>query len=536
MLYRSKRPSTVTQSKGEYVIRWIETHCVYTSGKFAGQQVKLLDWEKAFILALFAIDPETGRRWYRWALLGIPKKNGKSELAAWLGLYFLIGDNEPTPWVGVGAGSDNQANLVFGAATRCVQWSPTLSKVVECYDRYLEVPSIPGSRLIRVTSASGTNDGPSWSALVLDELHEWTGDKGRKTWDVLTNGIGAREQPMILQITTAGYDLETVCGEQYLVGKETVRDPEVDPHYLFWWYEPEDDKCDFKDPAVWEEVNPSWGVTLPDPIKYLTDMSVKKTESVFRRYFLNQWVESEDLWLPWGAWDECFDPHRDLDLKLPVYVGVDGALKKDTFAVVLYQRQPVAEEEEQAITRLAEEQGVEIEGRITRDVVRAKIWKNPYPGQHPKRDQWKLNLNEPKNYLREIRSLYPAAAAVDDYKNPIPGPVYGYDPFALELMAIELEDEGLNMLEFPQTDTRMMPASETLYEKILTRVISHDGDEEFRSQIYNCVPKMKDRGWRLARPSGGSRKATDAGIALAMAARLANVMDAPDYDAGPNIW
>lgn len=522
-LIKSNRPPQIKASKGDYVIDWIETHCVYTVGRWVGQQVKLLEWQKDFLRHLFAIDPETKRRWYRWALLGIPKKNGKTELAAWLGLYFLIGDNEPAAWVACAASSDNQADLVFGAAKRCAEWSPTLSKVCVTYDREILVPSLPGAKLVRVTSGTGTNDGPSWHAVICDELHEWVG-KGEDLWSILTNGIGGREQPVVLQITTAGFDVEgTVCGQQYEWGKQLVREPDLDPHYLMWWYEPVDPKCDYRDEEVWRDVTPSWGVAIPDPIKYLRDQALKKTESVFRRYFLNQWVRAEDIWLPYEAWESCIQEDRDLSRRYPLYVGVDGALRRDSMALVAYQPQPVTELEELQMRALAEEHGFELPEMLTRDVVRSWIFENPYPKRHPKHGNWKLNLHEPKNVLRELFRDFPEVAMYDEDDEPLVGPAFGYDPYALELFASDLEDEGLNMVEVPQTPQRMCPASETLYEKILTQIVAHDNDPTLDRHIHSAVPKESDRGWRIVKPKDSPGVKVDGAIALAMAAHLAHL-------------
>lgn len=507
MLLTSQRPPHVTLTKGDYVITWIETHCVYTMGELAGQQVQLLGWEKAFIRRLFLVHGGNGRRWYRWALLGIPKKNGKTELAAWLGLYFLIGDEEPTPYVGVGASADHQADLAFSAVKRCAEWSPTLHSVVKAYDKTIEVPSIPAAKMVRLTKSGGTNDGPNWSALIIDELHEVP----RDFWTVTTNGIGGRLQPMVLQITTAGFDLETVCGEQYELGLRLVDDWEIDPRYLFWWYQPEDEFCDYKDPEIWRDVNPSWGATLPEPELYLTDQVRKKKEAEFRRYFLNQWTLAEDVWLGQGMWDMCEDEDRQLDPDLPLFVGIDGALKRDSMAITALQPQA---------------DGV--------DVVRGWVWQNPYPPGHTGRDRWKLNLQEPMKRLRKLRKRFPEPAMMDDDDFPIEGPAFGYDPFAMELLASNLEDEGLNMVTVGQTDQRMCPAAERLYERIVTQKLAHNGDAVMKRQVHSAVMKVKERGWRLSRPEG-TRKNIDAAISMAMAAYLALVTEAYD-DSGFEIW
>lgn len=484
-------------SRGQHCIDWIETHCVYTVGHWVKKRVRLLRWQKRFIMHLLEEDPETRVRRYRWVLLGMPKKNGKTELAAWLALYLLIGDNEPAAWIACAAASDNQANLVFGAAKRCAEWSPTLSLICETYDNQILVPSLPGAKLVRVTAAAGTNDGPSWHAVICDEFHEWSGKRGRDVWTVLTNGVGARRQPLIIQITTAGFDLEgTVCGEQYQLGEQLALDPTLDPRYLFWWYEAAKG-TDYTDPKTWEEANPSWGATLPDPVAYLRDQLTKKTESEFKRYFLNLWVLSEDLWLKDGQWAQCARGDTALDPSRPLFVGIDGALKRDSFAVVAVQPQD--------------------EGRV---VVRAWVWENPYPPGHELRAKWRLNLEEPLNKLRELFRDFPEPAVYDEKEGMLPGPAFGYDPRFLEYAAQRLSDEGLNMVEYPQTDPRMCPASELLYELVVTERLAHDGDPTLDRHVHGCVPKYKERGWRLAKPTGSSRR-IDAAIALTIGVGVA---------------
>ena len=504
-----RRPTAGTQ-----VIRWIEATCVYTAGPLIGQPVRLLRWQKRFILWLFSLDAES-KRIYRWALLGMPKKNGKTELAAWLGLYFLIGDDaEPAPHVVCAAASEEQADLVYGACRRCVELSPVLADLVEPFERVILVPSRPGAELRRVAASAGTNDGKNSSVVIIDELHEWTNERGRDVWNILTNGVGARPQPMILQITTAGVDVDTsLCGEQYQFGKRLALDPALDPRYLFWWYEPPE-SADWRSPETWRQVNPSWGATLPDPLTYLQDQQAKKTESVFRRYFCNQWVLSENIWLPWGAWDRC-QGTAELEPDRPLYVGIDGALKRDSFAIVAVQPQPD-------------------DGNDWRYVTRAWIWENPYPRTHAQHAAWRLNLQEPMNRLRALREEYPLAALHDEDEIEVPGPAFGYDPFMMELVAQQLRDEGLNMIEVPQTDARMMPGSEAAYRDVTTGRLVHDGEPVLRRHVHGAVPKEKDRGWRIGRARGSARR-IDGAVALVMAEYLAHLTE-PASDEVPSVW
>lgn len=471
------------RTRGGYVCSWIERYCVHTTGEWIGEPFCLLPWQKAFIRELFEVEENDQRR-YRWALLGVPKKNGKSELAAALALYFLIGDGEPSPLVVCAAASEEQADLVFGAAKKMCEMSPMLRQITECFDKEITVPSIPGARLQRVAAIAGTNDGKNISAAILDELHEWTGTKGENVWNVLTNGTGARRQPMVLQITTAGFDVEgTICGRQYEYGCQ-VRDGAIeDRRYYFHWVQAPDG-ADHRDPAVWEAANPSYGV-LVHP-EFFQDQLTKKTESVFRRYFLNQWVASEEIWIPYGVWDEGVSD-LELDPTLPLYVGIDIAKTIDSSALVRCQRQ------------------------AERFVLRATIWTNPYPEGNPLRERWRMNNHLVMDLCRELFQQFPKAACqIDDETRP--GPCFAFDPWRFRDEADTLTGEGLAMVEFPQTDGNMVPASQAFYEAIMTRRVAHDGDPVFKAHVQNVTADQRARGWRMSKPTGSRRK-IDAAVA-----------------------
>lgn len=491
----SQTPSKASgkRSSGHRVIKFIERHCVHPDGMWIGQPIRLETWQRRLILELFEIGEDDQRR-HRWALVGIPKKNGKTTLAACLALYFLLADGEPAPLVVCAAASDEQADLAFGAAKAMVRMSPTLSQLCTAFDKEIQVKDQPGARLRRVAAVAGTNDGQNIHAAILDELHEWNGARGENVWNVLTNGTGARRQPMVLQITTAGYDLDgTVCGRQYQYGKRVKSGEVDDPRYYFHWNEAPEG-ADHRDPEVWKAANPNYGVTVNEA--FFADQLTKKSESVFRRYFLNQWVAGAELWLPFGAWDACKDLSLQLDPALPVHVGIDVALRNDSTAVVLAQRQQLEMGE--------------------RTVVRARVWENPYPEGHSLRESWELNIFEVERHLVEMFGQYPEPACeIDDEIKP--GPEFTYDPMFFSRSAQVLEGEGLAMVEYPQHDSRMIAASQSLYQLVVEGKLAHDGDPVLKRHIESATADQKPRGWRLTKPKGSRRK-IDAAVACAIAA------------------
>jgi phage terminase large subunit-like protein len=508
----SSRPpaGSKRRSRGFEVTRWIEANCVFTAAEWIGRPFVLQPWQRRLVLELFTVDP-AGQRLIRWAYISMAKKNGKTELAAALALYLLIGDGEAAALVVCAAGSDEQADLVFGAAKTMCELSPTLRHITETFDAEILVPSLPGAKLVRVAAAAtrtgSTLDGKNIHAVICDELHVWDAAKGEQVWNVLTNGTGARRQPMILQITTAGFDLDSLCGRQYEYAKKVLAGEVVDPQYYALVFEPPE-SAPHTAPETWALANPSLGVTVH--AAGLEDQLKRKTEAVFRRYFCNQWTEGSEVWEVAQLWDDLAAPGLQLDPGLPTCVGVDVGLKHDSSAVLVAQL--VGE----------------------RVLLRARVWENPYPPEHHLHGSWKLDIATVENHLLELYETYPVATREDEEGDLRPGPAFLYDPHFFERSAQDLEGSGLLMIEFPQTDARMVPASQTFFELVKTGVIAHDGSPDLRRHIRNVIAHEKPRGWRISKPKG-SKRHIDAAVAAAIAVHEL-VSHPPEEDEAPTVW
>ena len=489
------RPPKGALSLGWRVIRFIETFCVFTDGRWIGQPFVLQPWQKAILWALFATGPD-GLRVFRWALIGLPKKQGKTELMAALALYFLIADDEPSPLIACAAASEEQADLVFGAAKRMCEMSDKLKDVTDVWDKEITVPGRPGARLVRVAAAAGTNDGKNLSVVIIDELHEWKAGKGESVWNVLTNGLGARHQPMVLQITTAGFDEETICWRQYDYGLKVAQGELRDPAYFFYWQSAPAHLAWDSDAAI-TVANPNLGVTVLLP--FFADQRLKKTQAVFQRYFLNRWTAAEAEWLPAGAWAKCAAPGIRLRPGLPTWVAVDAATKVDSTAVVVGQR----------------------EGERLR--VACRIWERPWdPRSNRPLEEWRLPIDEVKTHLHRLHRRFQPEWI-------------GYDPAWITWAAAELEERGLPMIEIPQTNARMVPGAQGLYTLVLQGQLEHDGNPTLARHIANAVARqVEGGGFRLAKNK--ARKAMDAAVALAMVVYLAYGEEGPEDATEPHIW
>jgi phage terminase large subunit-like protein len=282
-------------------------------------------------------------------------------------------------------------------------------------------------------------------------------------------GSGARLDPLVVAITTAGFDLESLCGRLYQYGKQVAAGEVDDEFFGFWWWESKTD-CDVNDEKQWRISNPNLALGLLD----LEDMRVsarQSSEASMRRFRLNQWTRSQESWLPVGAWENCNDPTAaTINAYDPAWVGIDMALKHDSIGIVIAQPHD--------------------DGKIA---VQAKIF-------HP--DQNAIDIHGIEEHLRELHNEFNVQE-------------FAYDPAFFQRSAEALFDDGLPMVEFPQSAQRMIPACGTAYELIVAKKIAHGGSPMFTDQVLSAAQRMTENGWRLSK--GKSRRKIDACIAMVMA-------------------
>lgn len=491
-------PTVARPGPGQRFAHFAWRYIRQTKGRWAGQRLVLEEFQRAFADELFEVDPETGLRVYSEALLGIPRKAGKSTLAAALSLYLLVADDEASPEVYNSAAAKGQAAIVFGQVKAFVEVSPGLQDFVSAYQYHIACPENRG--VIRVLASDAElQHGLNPSGNVIDELHA---HKSGDLYTALTSGSGAREQPLTITISTAGYDEEQILGQIYnraldrpeLVDRPSrfltiVRD-RANGFLMYWFAAPVDAPLD--DLASFKGANPASWITEEYLRRQRDKPSMRPAE--YRRLHGNQWTEGEDDWLEPGMWDACYAPDRHLRLDLPLTVGIDKAKTHDYSAIVV-----------------AQDQG-------DRLVVRAKFWANPYPEDHRLHDEWELDGEELREELRKLRQAYPVPAAFlpDRKQVPAPGPAFGYDEWQFQESAQILREEDLNMIKYDQHDATMAPAARTTYEQIKTGRLAHDGNPTLAQHLRNVRALARgERGWRLEKPKG-SRKRIDGAKALTM--------------------
>jgi phage terminase large subunit-like protein len=291
------------QRAADAAARFFPQYLRFTEGEWAGRPFELQPWEEHDIIRpLFGWKREDGTRRYRRCYVWLPRKNGKTELAAGVALLVLIGDGEKGGQVFSIAKDHDQASIVFNKATTMVQWSDLLSKHLTCFKRSIFCQEL----MARFEPLSGNPQGKhglNMSGLVGDEIHEWPDDR---LYTFVHQSAASRRQPLEFLISTAGerkgYGWEAWQYCQKLLAGE-IDDPET--LVVVYAADPEDD---WLDEATWRKANPNLGVSVK--LEYLRAEAQKarelpRLENDFKRYHLNIWTEQAVRWLPLEAWDEC---------------------------------------------------------------------------------------------------------------------------------------------------------------------------------------------------------------------------------------
>lgn len=267
-------------------------------------QFKLEKWQRDIVATLFGWKRETDHsRRYRESFIFVPRKNGKSSLAAGLALCSFFFDRQPRGQYYCGACDLDQADLVFSMAAGMVRNSEVLN--AQCKVRDSRKRIIRGDSFLRAIPAdAGGAYGTEPHLFIGDELHLW---KDRRLKDTMHTGTAALSQPIEVYITTAGYDFGTICGETYTHACQ-VRDGVIDDHsFLPVIYEAGKD-LDWRLESTWKIANPNFGVSVR--AEYFAAECQRAIENpayenTFRREHLNQWTEQKTRWLKMEDWRNC---------------------------------------------------------------------------------------------------------------------------------------------------------------------------------------------------------------------------------------
>lgn len=323
------------QEAADRACRFIERNIRHWKAPHAGKPFVLADWQRADIVEpLFGLKHPDGRRVFREAYIQIARKNGKSSLVAALLLVLLYTEGNGHE-IYTAATKRDQAKIVFGDCVRFVRSSPVLRRRARVLKQRIEIPKTD-SVLMPLSSDYQSMDGLNVSAASIDELHA---HPSPDLHDVIVTATGARESPLILNITTAGEGDHGVCHDLYEYG-EKVLDGVIEDDAFFCYVAEADRGVPWDSPTGWAQANPNLGVSVR--LEYL-ERELQKAKDLpayrktYERYSLNRWVQAGvSKWLPIEKWKACQREFTRADLAgRRCFGGLDLATTTDTNALAL---------------------------------------------------------------------------------------------------------------------------------------------------------------------------------------------------------
>lgn len=468
-------------SRGWEVSDFINSMCIQTKDTVAGrsgQQIVLRDWQTKLLDNIFAVRDD-GRFKNRTALVGMPRKNGKSALSSGIALWGLFMGEQGGEIYSCAADRD-QARIVFGDAKKMIEAEPELLAQSKLYRDAIEIPST-GSVYRVLSSEAYTKEGLSPTLVIMDELHALP---NRELFDVMQLGMGARREPLLLAITTAGVKADatgqdSIAYSLYQYGQKVIRGEYDDPSFFMAWWEASLES-DHRDPETWKLANPAFG-----DLNSIEDFesAVKRTpEAEFRTKRTNAWVSSQTAWLPNGAW-EARESNREVNKDVPVILGFDGSFSGDASVIM----------------------GVTIEDEPHVFLVKA------YEKQPTDSDEWRVDSLEVENAIIEACQRYNVKEIA-------------CDPFRWQRSMQVLQDAGLPVVEWPSTSAaRMIPACAKFYDAVVGEKLTQDGSPLLTRHISNAVVKIDRLGPRIVKEHRGSPRKIDAAVASIIAFDRATV-------------
>lgn len=452
----------------------------HTKGKWAGKRFDLLPWQEQIVRDLFGIVKEDGNRQFLTAYIEIPKKNGKSELAAAIALYLLYADNEASAEVYGAACDRNQASIVFDVAKQMVQMSRPLEKRSKIMGATKRIVNYSNAGFYQVLSAeTGTKHGLNVSGLVFDEIHA---QPNRHLYDVLTKGSGdAREQPLFFIITTAGTDRNSICYELHTKALDILNGRKKDTSFYPVVYGLSDED-DWNDEANWRRANPSLGHTIGiDRVReaYQQALDNPAEENVFKQLRLNMWTSSSVAWIPEHVYAKGNDPIQYESLKgRSCYAGLDLSSTSDITALVLVFP-PRFEEENYIVLPYFWLPEDTLELRCRRDHVLYDVWERQ--GYIKTTEGNVVHYGFIEKFIEDLSEIYHIKEIA-------------YDRWNATQMVQNLEGMGLTMVPFGQGYKDMSPPSKELYKLMMEGKIQHGGHPVLKWMGQNVVMRQDPAG------------------------------------------
>ena len=493
--------SVYNEQLADFAVNFIECLC-HTKGTWAGKPFLLLDWQEQIIRDLFGIVKPNGYRQFNTAYIEIPKKNGKSELAAAVALLLCCGDGEQRAEIYGCAADRGQATIVFDVAADMVRMCPALNKRCKILASQKRIIYTPTNSFYQVLSAEAySKHGFNIHGVVFDELHT---QPNRKLFDVMTKGSGdARMQPLYFLITTAGTDTNSICYETHQKAVDILEGRKIDPTFYPVIYGAGQEE-DWTDPKVWKKANPSLGETIGmDKVKAACDSARQNPgeENSFRQLRLNQWVKQAVRWMPMEKWDACAFPVNPEDLEGRVcYGGLDLSSTSDLTAFVLVFP-PEDDEEPYYILPFFWLPEETLPIRVNRDHVPYDVWERQ--GYIQTTEGNVVHYGYIEKYIERLGEKYNIREIA-------------FDRWGAVQMVQNLEGMGFTVVPMGQGFASMSPPTKELMKLTLEKKLAHGGHPVLRWNMDNIYIRTDPAG-NIKADKAKSTEKIDGAVATIMA-------------------
>jgi phage terminase large subunit-like protein len=463
--------------------------------EFAGKEFILSPWQAFIVYSLFGWKYPDGTRRFSFSYTEVAKKNGKSTLAAGIGLYMLVADGEQGAEVYSAATIRDQAKIVFDEAKRMVQKSPDLAEIVTVFAHNLHI-SDTFSKFEAISSDQSTFEGKNPSCAIVDEYHAHKDD-------LLLNNIKAatvaRRQSLVWIITTAGYSLESPCYRFRKICID-ILEGKIHDDSLFAIIFSLDENDDWKDRSVWVKANPNLGIAVfEDKLVKEFQQAVNSTSSEvgFKTKNLNYWVGSASTWISDEKWNQCNLGPLNYNKGFDVWCGLDLA----------------------SVSDLACFGGIWDENKI-------KQWKPTF--YMPEISALERMKKDKANYYEWVNDGFVKMTSGDTIDYDV---IYDdiiafskevrikslcYDPWNATQIVIRLQEAGINVVPYPQRVSHMNVPCKTLEKWVIDRTFNHGGNPVMRWMNGNVWVKP-DANDNIMINKGKSTGRVDGMVALVMA-------------------
>lgn len=472
----------------------------HSKGEWAGKAFDLEPWQQFLLWVLFGWKREDGTRRYRTAYIELPRKNGKSSLAAGIGLYLMVGDGEPGAEIYSAATKRDQARITHSEATRMVKASPALRRMVRCYKDNLHIPET-ASKYEPLGADANSMDGLNVHGAIIDELHA---HKSPAVVDVLETATGARRQPLQFEITTAGYDRASICWEHHEYSRQVLEGTIQDDTW-FAFISTIDEGDDWKDPATWAKANPNFGISVKvDDLerKAAKAQRMPSAQNAFLRLHLNHWTQQSDRWIDLDLWDENSGLVEEEELQgCTCYGGLDLSSVSDLSAWVMVFPEENDPERVEIVARFwcPEARLIDDENRYKEQY---QSWANAgYLAVTPGNA---IDYQFIKRQVLEDAERYQLADLNVDRL------FQGYQ------LSMELQDEGLEVFGMGQGFISMAGPMKEFEKRLLDRKLNHGGNPVLRWMAGNMAVRQDPAG-NFKPDKAESQGRIDGIVALVMA-------------------